>query len=84
MDELKKYIKTDKLLLGTKQSIKAIRAEKVNQVFLANNCPQMVKEDVKRYAEMVNIPVEELDIACDDLGALVKKPFLVSVVSILK
>jgi large subunit ribosomal protein L30e len=84
MDEIKKNLNAGKLVIGTKRTIKAIKNSQVEKIFLANNCPEIITEDIEYYGAFDNVPVEKLNIACDELGIVCKKPFLISVVSILK
>jgi len=84
MDEITTNLKKGKLLLGTKSALKAIRKSAIQKVYLASNCPAYIAEDIEHYCKLDGVEVETLKIACDELGTLCKKPFLVSVVSILK
>ncbi|MFP4523604.1 MAG: ribosomal L7Ae/L30e/S12e/Gadd45 family protein [Candidatus Nanoarchaeia archaeon] len=74
--------KDDKLLLGMKSSIKAIRKATVSKVYLAKNCPEVIVEDIKHYAALSGVTVERLTINCDELATMCKKPFFVSVVGV--
>ena len=82
--DIKEALKANKLIVGTKRTVKALRKEELASVFLASNCPEMLEEDVKHFASFDSVPVEKLTITCDELGVLCKKPFLVSVVGVLK
>jgi len=84
MEELKKGLKEGKLIIGTKRTIKSVRKDEVSKVFLANNCPEMIKEDILHYCKITDIPVETLSFDCGELGNVCKKPFYVSVVGISK
>ena len=84
MDEIKKGLKEGKLILGTKRTVKAIRAGGVSKIFLASNCPEVIAEDIEHYCAITEIPVEKLTVDCDELGSMCKKPFYVSVVGIAK
>lgn len=84
MDELKNDLKTDSVLIGTKSTIKALRQARLKKIYLANNCPEVIREDIEHFATFDGVPVEKLNIACDELGAFCKKPFMVSVVGVLK
>ena len=48
-------------------------------VYLASNCPQVVKEDVKHYANLYNIKVIEAKENNEELGVICKKHFSISV-----
>ena len=74
--------KNKKLLLGMKTTIKAIRQSAVSKVFIAKNCPEVIAEDIQHYCSIADIVVERLNIDCDELGTLCKKPFYVSVIGV--
>ncbi len=84
MNDITIGLKNNKLIIGTKQTIKSLRKETVNKIFLAQNCPEVLEDDINYYAKLATVPVEKLSINCDELGAQCKKPFLVSVVGIAK
>jgi large subunit ribosomal protein L30e len=84
MDEIKKGLKEGKLILGTKRTVKAIRAGGVSKIFLASNCPDVIVEDIEHYCAITEVPIEKLTVDCNELGSVCKKPFYVSVVGIVK
>ncbi|MFW5865903.1 MAG: 50S ribosomal protein L30e [Nanoarchaeota archaeon] len=84
MKEIKDNLATGKIIIGTKRTLKKMKQSMIEKVFLASNCPDMIADDIKHYANLDDVEVQELETKCDDLGTLCKKPFHVSVVSILK
>ncbi|MFW5746901.1 MAG: ribosomal L7Ae/L30e/S12e/Gadd45 family protein [Nanoarchaeota archaeon] len=82
--EIRKSIEADTVLLGTKQTLKGLRADGVSRVFMTRNAPVYVKEDIKHYCQMADVELEQLSIDNKELGMVCKKPFLVSVLSIKK
>ena len=81
---IKKVLGTEKLVLGTKESIIHLKNGLTAQIFLTVNCPSYVQEDIKRYAGEAGVPVVELPLSNEELGVMCKKPFRISVASILK
>lgn len=84
MEEIKLGLKQGNLIIGTKRTIKAIRAGEVSKVIMASNCPELLADDVQHYCKLTEIPVEKLSVDCAELGSVCKKPFFVSVVGIAK
>ncbi len=80
--ELKKLLKTNKLILGTEKTQKILRLGTALKVFLSSNCPEQVRKDIEYYAKLVNVPIVQLKQPNDELGTLCKKPYPVSVISI--
>lgn len=84
IDEIKKAIKEKKAIIGTDETIKNLKIGKVEQVFLTSNCPEDVKEDIMYYSKLSKAKVVMLKQPNDELGALCKKPYSISVVSVIK
>ena len=84
ISEIKENLNTQKLVLGTGLTVKHLKRGGVSKVFLSSNCPETVRQDVGRYSSISGAEVENLEIPNSELGTACKKPFPVSVVSILK
>ena len=82
--EIKKLLETGKLIVGGERTMKLLKAGGAKHVYLSKNCSSDVCEDVKRYADLGSIEVTLLDISSDELGALCRKPFGISVLSVSK
>ena len=82
--EIKKLLKTKNLIIGKERTIKNIRIGKIDRVFLANNCAKDVVEDITYYAKLAKSTVIKLNHNNEDLGIICKKPFSISVLSVLK
>ncbi len=84
MEDLKALIKEGKAIVGTDESIKNLKQGNVKKVFITSNCPQKTKDQVKKYAKLSNVKVEELEVPNDELGVLCRKPFPISVLAVKK
>ncbi len=82
LEEIRKLLKTKRLVIGTERTIKAIKTGKLSKVVYSSNCPKDVKSDIEQYCKLGNIDAIDLDIANDELGVICKKPFSISVVGI--
>ncbi|HLC96894.1 MAG TPA: ribosomal L7Ae/L30e/S12e/Gadd45 family protein [Candidatus Nanoarchaeia archaeon] len=78
MDEIKKLLKTDKLIVGTKETLKALRNGTLAKIFTSSNC----KTDLSKYSQ--HVPVTQLSIPNDELGVLCKKQFSISMIGMRK
>ncbi|RDD52691.1 50S ribosomal protein L30 [Nanoarchaeota archaeon NZ13-N] len=83
VNEIKSYSE-DKIVLGSKRTIKYLKLGKISKVYVANNVPEEVLEDLKYYASLSNIEVKETNLSNVEIGIVLKKPFKVSVIGILK
>ncbi|MGM5481803.1 MAG: ribosomal L7Ae/L30e/S12e/Gadd45 family protein [Nanobdellota archaeon] len=84
MKEIRDNLTTGKLIIGTRRTMKKMKQATIEKVFLAKNCPGLIADDIKHFASLDDVKVEQLNTNCDELGTMCKKPFHVSVVSILK
>ena len=84
MKEIAETIKAGRLIVGTKRTIKGIRKGTVEKVLLAKNAPETIVEDIEHYCKLTETAVETLDIECDELGTVCKKPFKNVVLQIIQ
>ena len=82
--ELKKVLKEKNTIIGTERTIKNLKLGKVDKVIVSLNCPEKVQKDIKYYAELGKAEVLKANHPNQELGAMCKMPFAVSVLSILK
>ncbi|HLC46776.1 MAG TPA: ribosomal L7Ae/L30e/S12e/Gadd45 family protein [Candidatus Nanoarchaeia archaeon] len=83
-DDIKKFVKDKKAVIGTEQTIKMLKQGRVTEVFLSSNCMKETKETIQRYASLGGVKVTDLEIPNDELGVICKKPFMISVLSVSK
>lgn len=77
---LRSVMRTGKVLVGTRQAIKASKRGVAKLVIVASNCPGDVKEQIKG----ANIPLYEFPGMSVDLGPLCGKPYIVSALTVLE
>lgn len=82
-DEIKKYLGTKLLIVGTNLVIKNLKLGRLSKVYLSSNCPAKIKERIAYYASLANTAIVELNIPNDELGVLCKKLYSISVLAIL-
>ncbi|AEB94147.1 MAG: 50S ribosomal protein L30e [Metallosphaera sp.] len=80
--EIKVLLKTGKVILGNKRSTKAMKLGKLKGLIIASTLRSDIRNDIMRYAHLGNIPVVEFKGSGWELGTLVGKPFLISVIGI--
>ncbi|MCG2867851.1 MAG: ribosomal L7Ae/L30e/S12e/Gadd45 family protein [Candidatus Nanopusillus acidilobi] len=84
-DDLRKKIVDEKrIVIGYNRTLKKIKRGEVEKVFLAKNVPENIKKDIEYYQKLGNFEVEVLNYSNEEVGLLLKKPFKISVISILK
>lgn len=82
--DLKKKLKTKKLILGTDITINKLKMGKINKVFLSANCPAKIVKEIEYLGSLSKAKIFKLKQQNDELGIICKKPFSVSVISVLK
>lgn len=85
-DEIRDSLKSGKAVIGTEETMKELKKGKLSRVLVSSNCPQSVRSTIKRYAKEVNeqLEVRELEKTNNELGAICKKPFSISIIGIMK
>ncbi len=76
-------LRTGKVVLGAKETLKLVRLGKAKMAVVAANTPPDKKRDLKYYARLSGIPVYEYPGTSVELGALCGKPYTVSMLAII-
>lgn len=84
ISELKKLVGDKKLVIGTEITIKKIKQGKIEKIFITSNCPSDIVKDIEHYAEITKSEIIQLTQSNEQLGILCKKPFAISLISVLK
>ena len=82
--EIKTLIKNKNLVIGTKRTMKYVKLGKVERIYLASNCSEDVKSDLEYYNKLSPLKIKKLKYPNDELSKKKKKPYTISVLSILK
>ena len=82
--EIKKLLKAKSLVIGTEKTLKSLKLGRIEKVILSSNCPDKVAEDLNYYAGLSNVETVKVHYPNEELGVICKKPFSISVLSILK
>jgi|TARA_B100001971_G_C17994011_1_gene433795 large subunit ribosomal protein L30e len=82
--EIKKLLKSKNLIIGTKRTMKYLKLGKISRIYLSSNCKDAVKSDLEYYNKISPVKIIKLKYPNDELGVLCKKPFFISVLSLLK
>ncbi len=82
IEEIKKNLNTDKMLIGTNETLRALRRGKISKVFVASNCEPETKHALEHYTEMQKIPLVELEVPNKEIGVVCRKQFSISVIGL--
>ena len=81
--ELVNALKTGKVILGSRKTLKLVKLGKAKAVVVAENAPPEIRDDIIYYARLSNIPVYVYPGTSLELGAVCGKPFTVASLAIL-
>jgi large subunit ribosomal protein L30e len=84
IQSIRKLIGTKKLIVGTEKTLKALKLGKIDKVYMASNCEEFVEKRINHYGNLKKVSLVKLDCPNDELGTLCKKPFSISVISLIK
>ncbi len=79
LNELKKESGEKKLILGTKQTLKLAKSNKLEKIYLSNTFPESINSQ-----EFKKTKVERLNMNSSELGKYLGKSFPVAVVGVMK
>jgi|TARA_Y100000310_G_scaffold344724_1_gene459051 large subunit ribosomal protein L30e len=82
--EIKKLIQAKNLVIGTERTLRNLKLGKVEKVIVSSNCPEKIFDDINHCAEMSKTEAIKVSYPNEELGVICKKPFSISVLSILK
>lgn len=82
--EIKKMLKAGNLVIGTKKSLENLKLGKVEKALMSSNCPAAVEKSISHYAGMSTAEVHKLEYTNEELSVICRKPFSISVLSLLK
>ncbi|EZQ03087.1 50S ribosomal protein L30e [Candidatus Acidianus copahuensis] len=80
--ELRTLLKTGKVILGSRKTIKALKSGKLKAIVIASTLRTDIRSDIIHYAKLSGIPVYEYQGSGWNLGTLTAKPFMVSTIGV--
>ena len=82
--ELRKLAEEKKLFIGTERTIKNLKLGKVSAVYVTKNISDSVLATLTRQATLSELEITKLNATNEELGVICKKPFRISVLSVIK
>ncbi|TMW65531.1 hypothetical protein Poli38472_008173 [Pythium oligandrum] len=76
-------MRSGKVALGLKQTVKNLRANKAKMIIIASNTPALTKSEIEYYSMLAKTPVHHFAGSNNDLGTACGKYFRVSVLAVL-
>ena len=79
---LKSKVDENKAIIGKERVMKLLKAKNLSTIFLAANCENKIKEDIKHLASLTDVKIIELPQSNEELGVICKKNFFISVLGL--
>jgi large subunit ribosomal protein L30e len=83
IEEIKKLLKEEKVIMGSKTVIKNLRKNQMKKIFVADNCKDETFSDIEQYCKINKTEFVKLNYPNDELGVICKKPFAISVIGVM-
>uniref|UniRef100_A0A7C4H5F8 Large ribosomal subunit protein eL30 n=1 Tax=Ignisphaera aggregans TaxID=334771 RepID=A0A7C4H5F8_9CREN len=84
MDNVIKFVvRTGKIVIGFRKTLKLIKLGKVRYVVIASNIPEDIRFDIMYYASLSGVNVILFTGTNKELGSVIGKPFAVAVLGII-
>ncbi|MFH1774245.1 MAG: 50S ribosomal protein L30e, partial [Methanobacteriota archaeon] len=77
-------VDTGKVILGERETLRAVRNGEVRLVIMASNCPSALKEKLMHHAKILSVHVYEYPGSSLELGSACGKPFTVSILGVVE
>ena len=75
-------VKTGKVSFGSNVALQNAKTGKAKMIVLASNCPNKIKEQIKHYGEISNVPIIDYDGTSMDLAETCNRLFIISALTI--
>jgi large subunit ribosomal protein L30e len=81
--EIRAAVDTGKVIMGERETLKAVKARGVKLVICAANCKAELKEEIEKHAGIGEVPVYGFGGSSLELGAVCGRPHLISMLGIM-
>lgn len=75
---IQEAVKSKKIIIGYKESIKFIKLNSPKLIVVAKNIPEKMRKEIEHNARISNTRIEVFDGSSGDLGVVCGKPFPIS------
>lgn len=82
--EIRTAVDTGEVIIGERETLKAVKAKGVKIVICASNCKENVKDELKKHVAIVGAPLYEFGGSSVELGAVCGRPYLISMLGIVE
>lgn len=80
---IRSAVDTGEVLLGERETLKALRNKGIKLAVVAKNCPQDLRDDLEKFGKMTDVSVYEFNGTSLELGAICGKPYVISMLGVI-
>ena len=80
---IRQAVDTGKVVLGEKETIRAVQNKEIKLVIVSANCRPGSKENLLAHTKLADIKVFDFEGSGVDLGSVCGKPFVVSMLGVM-
>jgi large subunit ribosomal protein L30e len=81
--EIRTAVDTGTVIMGERETLKAVKGKGVKLVIYAANCKAELKNELEKHANIGAVPVYKFDGSSLELGAVCGRPHLISMLGIV-
>ena len=81
--EIRSAVDTGEVIMGERETLKAVKAKGVELVICAVNCKAELKTELLKHANIGDVPVYKFDGSSLELGAVCGRPHLISMLGVI-
>ena len=81
--EIRSAVDTGDVIMGERETLKAVKAQEVKLVICAANCKAELKSELLKHAGIGDVPVYKFDGSSLELGAVCGRPHLISMLGVV-
>ncbi len=82
-EEVSRAVKTGKVVLGSKKTIKSLLTGNPKLIVVSDSCTNELKDRLSYYSTLAGIPCKTVEGTTLELGSLCGKPYTVSALAVL-
>ena len=83
-EEIGEAIKSNKIILGYRESLKSLKTSSPEKIVVAANAPENLRKEIEHNSKVAETKLEIFEGSSKDLGVVCGKPFPITVLIIKK
>ncbi len=81
--DIRAAVDTGDVIMGERETLRAVKANGVKLVIYASNCREELKEELKKHVDIGSVPLYKFAGSSLELGAVCGRPHLISMLGVV-